>query len=248
MGEVEVHFYNLSPSLTVRENVQLVTEIAAHPLPAEEALRLVGLGERMDYFPAQMSGGEQQRVAIARAVAKRPDVLRCDEPTGALDYSTGKLMLEVPERRRAADGDCHRRTFELVGVADNERVRLNDLEVWEPANQSGGGMMGGMIHPLHIHGLQFQVIERRIQPGFEVGSLGDRPARLRGRRLERHGDADAGRARESAVAIHGLHRTLPLPLPQSRTRRCGDDAQLRSWSLRLSRTFASIRIDTIKHP
>jgi putative ABC transport system ATP-binding protein len=91
-------FYNLIPSLTARENVQLVTEIAENPMPAEEALRLVGLGERMDHFPAQMSGGEQQRVAIARAIAKNPDVLLCDEPTGALDYSTGKLVLEVLER------------------------------------------------------------------------------------------------------------------------------------------------------
>jgi putative ABC transport system ATP-binding protein len=91
-------FYNLIPSLTALENVQLVTEIAEHPMAAEEALRLVGLGERMHHFPAQMSGGEQQRVAIARAVAKRPDVLLCDEPTGALDYVTGKLVLEVLER------------------------------------------------------------------------------------------------------------------------------------------------------
>lgn len=91
-------FYNLIPSLTALENVELVTEIAEHPMLAEEALRLVGLGERLHHFPAQMSGGEQQRVAIARAIAKRPDVLLCDEPTGALDYTTGKLVLEVLER------------------------------------------------------------------------------------------------------------------------------------------------------
>jgi putative ABC transport system ATP-binding protein len=91
-------FYNLIPSLTALENVELVTEIAEHPMTAEEALRLVGLGERLHHFPAQMSGGEQQRVAIARAIAKRPDVLLCDEPTGALDYTTGKLVLEVLER------------------------------------------------------------------------------------------------------------------------------------------------------
>jgi len=91
-------FYNLIPSLTALENVQLVTEISEHPMPAEEALRMVGLGERLHHFPAQMSGGEQQRVAIARAIAKRPDVLLCDEPTGALDYDTGKLVLEVLER------------------------------------------------------------------------------------------------------------------------------------------------------
>ena len=91
-------FYNLIPSLTARENVALVTEIADDPLTPEEALGLVGLGERLDHFPAQLSGGEQQRVAIARAVAKRPDVLLCDEPTGALDFRTGKLVLEVIER------------------------------------------------------------------------------------------------------------------------------------------------------
>ncbi len=91
-------FYNLIPSLTARENVALVTEIAANPLAPEEALRLVGLGERLDHFPAQMSGGEQQRVAIARAIAKRPDVLLCDEPTGALDLKTGVLVLDAIER------------------------------------------------------------------------------------------------------------------------------------------------------
>jgi len=88
-------FYNLIPSLTARENVALVTEIALHPMMPEEALALVGLGDRMDHFPAQLSGGEQQRVAIARAVAKQPDVLLCDEPTGALDYETGVLVLQV---------------------------------------------------------------------------------------------------------------------------------------------------------
>jgi putative ABC transport system ATP-binding protein len=91
-------FYNLIPSLTALENVALVTEIAAASLDPAEALRLVDLGDRLNHFPAQLSGGEQQRVAIARAVAKRPDVLLCDEPTGALDYPTGKLVLEVLER------------------------------------------------------------------------------------------------------------------------------------------------------
>ncbi|MFG0334516.1 MAG: ABC transporter ATP-binding protein [Maioricimonas sp. JB049] len=91
-------FYNLIPSLTARENVALVTEIARHPMRPEDALELVGLGERKDHFPAQLSGGEQQRVAIARAVAKRPNVLLCDEPTGALDVSTGVVVLEVIER------------------------------------------------------------------------------------------------------------------------------------------------------
>jgi putative ABC transport system ATP-binding protein len=90
-------FYNLIPSLTARENVALVTDIAADPMSPEEALGRVGLEGRLDHFPAQLSGGEQQRVAIARAIAKRPDVLLCDEPTGALDFATGKRVLEVIE-------------------------------------------------------------------------------------------------------------------------------------------------------
>ena len=88
-------FYNLIPSLTVRENVALVTDLVEEPMQPDEALRLVGLGHRLDHFPAQLSGGEQQRVAIARAIAKRPDELLCDEPTGALDYQTGILVLEA---------------------------------------------------------------------------------------------------------------------------------------------------------
>ena len=91
-------FYNLIPSLTAKENVALVTEIAPDPLTPEQALELVGLGDRMDHFPAQLSGGQQQRVAIARAIAKRPDVLLCDEPTGALDLTTGVVVLEAIER------------------------------------------------------------------------------------------------------------------------------------------------------
>jgi putative ABC transport system ATP-binding protein len=91
-------FYNLIPSLTARENVSLVTEIASQPMDPAEALGLVGLAQRLDHFPAQLSGGEQQRVAIARAIAKRPDILLCDEPTGALDSQTGILVLEAIER------------------------------------------------------------------------------------------------------------------------------------------------------
>jgi putative ABC transport system ATP-binding protein len=91
-------FYNLIPSLTARENVDLVTEICESPLRSSDALALMGLEDRLDHFPAQMSGGEQQRVAIARAIAKRPDVLLCDEPTGALDITTGVVVLEALER------------------------------------------------------------------------------------------------------------------------------------------------------
>lgn len=91
-------FYNLIPSLTAFENVALVTEIAGAPMDADEALALVDMAQRRNHFPSQLSGGEQQRVAIARAVAKRPDVLLCDEPTGALDYATGKLVLSVLQR------------------------------------------------------------------------------------------------------------------------------------------------------
>jgi putative ABC transport system ATP-binding protein len=116
-------FYNLIPSLTALENVQLVTELVEsdphdrHAADPAESLRLVGLGERLNFFPAQLSGGEQQRVAIARAVAKRPDVLLCDEPTGALDYETGKLVLDALRR---ANRELHTTTVVIthnVGIA-----------------------------------------------------------------------------------------------------------------------------------
>jgi putative ABC transport system ATP-binding protein len=111
-------FYNLIPSLTARENVALVTEIARAPISPEDALRLVGLGERMDHFPAQLSGGEQQRVAIARAVAKRPDVLLCDEPTGALDLKTGVVVLEAIGRVNRELGTTTAVITHNVSIAD----------------------------------------------------------------------------------------------------------------------------------
>jgi len=121
-------FYNLIPSLTVLENVQLVTEIAADPMDAAEALRLVGLGDRLDHFPSQLSGGEQQRVAIARAIAKRPDVLLCDEPTGALDYHTGVVVLEAIARINREFGTTTiviTHNAAIAGMADRV-VRLAD--------------------------------------------------------------------------------------------------------------------------
>ena len=114
-------FYNLIPSLTARENVALVTDIAPSPMSPEEALGRVGLAERLDHFPSQLSGGEQQRVAIARDVAKRPAVLLCDEPTGALDYETGKLVLEVIVRINAELGTTAMvitHNAAIAGIAD----------------------------------------------------------------------------------------------------------------------------------
>lgn len=132
-------FYNLISSLTALENVQMVTEISRNPMPPEEALRLVGLADRMHHFPSQLSGGQQQRVAIARAVAKKPELLLCDEPTGALDYETGKLVLEVIRKvneelgtttlvithnvsiAAMADTVVHMRSGEITEVERNER-------------------------------------------------------------------------------------------------------------------------------
>jgi putative ABC transport system ATP-binding protein len=111
-------FYNLIPSLTARENVALVTEIARTPLPPEEALEIVELGERMDHFPSQLSGGEQQRVAIARAIAKRPEVLLCDEPTGALDIKTGVVVLEAIDRVNRELGTTTAVITHNVAIAD----------------------------------------------------------------------------------------------------------------------------------
>jgi putative ABC transport system ATP-binding protein len=121
-------FYNLIPSLTARENVALVTEIAQRPMAPEEALAMVGLEHRLDHFPAQLSGGEQQRVAIARAIAKRPDVLLCDEPTGALDITTGIVVLEALSRVNTELGTATvviTHNAAIAGMADRV-VRLAD--------------------------------------------------------------------------------------------------------------------------
>jgi len=124
-------FYNLIPSLTARENVALVTEIALEPMAPEEALALVDLAGRMDHFPAQLSGGEQQRVAIARAIAKRPAVLLCDEPTGALDIATGVVVLEAIERANRELGTATAvitHNAAIAAMADRV-VRLSDGHV-----------------------------------------------------------------------------------------------------------------------
>jgi len=121
-------FYNLIPSLTARENVAAVTEIAEAPMTPEEALRLVGLGERLHHFPAQMSGGEQQRVAIARAIAKNPSVLLCDEPTGALDSQTGVVVLEALEKVNRELGTLTVLITHNAGIAAmaDRVIRLSD--------------------------------------------------------------------------------------------------------------------------
>jgi len=124
-------FYNLIPSLTARENVALVTEIVERPMTAEQALAMVGLDHRLDHFPAQLSGGEQQRVAIARAIAKRPEVLLCDEPTGALDITTGIVVLEALERVNRELGTATvviTHNAAIAGMA-NRVVRLADGRV-----------------------------------------------------------------------------------------------------------------------
>jgi putative ABC transport system ATP-binding protein len=126
-------FYNLIPSLTTRENVAAVTEIARAPMRPEEALQLVGLGERLDHFPAQLSGGEQQRVAIARAIAKNPAVLLCDEPTGALDSATGVIVLEALEKVNRELGTLTVLITHNAGIADmaDRVIRLSDGRIVE---------------------------------------------------------------------------------------------------------------------
>jgi putative ABC transport system ATP-binding protein len=121
-------FYNLIPSLTALENVALVTEIAEDPMPARDALARVGLEARLDHFPSQLSGGEQQRVAIARAIAKRPDVLLCDEPTGALDAATGVRVLDALE---TVNRDIGTTTLVITHNADIARLAHRVLQLGE---------------------------------------------------------------------------------------------------------------------
>lgn len=130
-------FYNLISSLTARENVALVTDIADDPMDPEAALELVGLADRLDHFPAQLSGGEQQRVAIARAIAKRPDLLLCDEPTGALDARTGRVVLEAIARINAELGTTTAiitHNAPVASIADRRIVVADGLVV---ANETG---------------------------------------------------------------------------------------------------------------
>lgn len=121
-------FYNLIPSLTALENIEAITEISERPMRPEDALGMVGLSERMNHFPAQLSGGEQQRVAIARAIAKNPSVLLCDEPTGALDSSTGILVLEALERINRELGTTTALITHNAGIADmaDRVIRMSD--------------------------------------------------------------------------------------------------------------------------
>ena len=139
-------FYNLLASLTARENVEVVTEIAEHPMAVEQALGLVGLASRMDHFPAQLSGGEQQRVAIARAIAKNPDLLLCDEPTGALDSRTGILVLQALEQVNRTLGTLTviiTHNAIIAGMADRV-LRMSDGRIVEarrnPGRQSAAGI------------------------------------------------------------------------------------------------------------
>lgn len=139
-------FYNLMPSLTARENVQIVTEIANNPMDPADALEIVGLAGRLDHFPAQLSGGEQQRVAIARAIAKQPAVLLCDEPTGALDSKTGIVVLDALDRANRETGATTvviTHNAAIAGMADRV-IHLSDGRI------SGAETPGRMVRPQEL--------------------------------------------------------------------------------------------------
>ena len=140
-------FYNLIPSLTARENVAIVTEISRDPMKPEQALDLVGLGDRLDHFPSQMSGGEQQRVAIARAVAKNPAVLMCDEPTGALDSKTGIKVLEVIDRinRKIGTTTVVITHNEVIGKIADRVIRISDGRI-SKVSENAEKILPGELH------------------------------------------------------------------------------------------------------
>ncbi len=131
-------FYNLIPSLTAYENVALVTDIAEHPMSPSAALKLVGLDNRLNHYPAQLSGGEQQRVAIARAIAKQPDVLLCDEPTGALDVKTGIVVLEAIQRINESMGTTTAIITHNAAIAEmaDRVIKLRDGQIAESLSNS----------------------------------------------------------------------------------------------------------------
>ena len=134
-------FYNLIPSLAARENVELVAEIATDPMRSEDALAMVGLRDRLDHFPAELSGGEQQRVAVARAIVKRPDALLCDEPTGALDFETGRLVLTAIARANREVGST------TVVITHNAAIAgMADRVLW----MGGGRIVSIEINPRRI--------------------------------------------------------------------------------------------------
>ncbi len=140
-------FYNLIPSLTARENVALITDIARDPMPPAEALGLVDLTDRMDHFPAQLSGGEQQRVAIARAVAKQPDVLLCDEPTGALDVHTGILVLDAIQKINDRLGTTTAVITHNAVIADmaDRVISLSDGHIADVKRNTAGRMQASEL-------------------------------------------------------------------------------------------------------
>lgn len=131
-------FYNLIPSLTAMENVAIVTDISVNPIPAKEALHMVGLDQRLHHFPTQLSGGEQQRVAIARAIAKRPELLFCDEPTGALDSATGVTVLEVLEQvtRELSATTILITHNEVIGKMANRVIYIKDGQISDTINNT----------------------------------------------------------------------------------------------------------------